>query len=70
MNKIRDLTESKLIKKGMLCFLPICIFGILAIFFPYVYAFLPVDETELCVCSFYRLIYLGKRNFVILDRPE
>ena len=70
MNQIRDLNEAKLIKKGIFCFFPLLAFGVLAIIYPYVYAFLPVDETELCVCSFYKILADGKRGFVILADPE
>ena len=71
MNKIRDLDEAKLIRKGLFCFFPLLAFGVLAIFYPYVYAFLPVDETELCVCSFYKILAdKGKGTFLVLNRPE
>ena len=54
MNKIRDLSEARLISKGMIrFFVPIMTLGVLSMIFPYVYAFLPVHESELCVCSFY-----------------
>ena len=53
----------------MICFVPLAAFGILAIFFPYVYAFLPVDETELCVCSFYKELSCDEDAFFILKGP-
>ena len=34
-------------------FLPWISFGILGLFFPYCYAFLPVHESSICICSFY-----------------
>ena len=69
MNKIRNLTEAKLIKKGLICFFPVLALGVLAMIYPYVYAFLPVDETELCVCSFYKILADDKRGYVILNDP-
>ena len=70
MNKIRNLTEAKLIRRGLICFFPVLALGVLAMIYPYVYAFLPVDETELCVCSFYKMLADGKRGYVILEGPE
>ena len=54
MKEITKLSEKRIIGVGLLCFqLPILFFGVLAIYFPFVYAFLPVYESEICVCSFY-----------------
>ena len=54
----------------MICFVPLAAFGILAIFFPYVYAFMPVDETELCVCSFYKELSCDPDHYIILKGPS
>ena len=54
MKEIAKLSEMRIIAVSLLGFmLPVLIFGSLAIYFPYVYAFMPVYESEICVCSFF-----------------
>ena len=53
-------------------FIPIMTLGLMSMIFPYVYAFLPVHESELCVCSFYHQIWKrehgeGGRTFLLLN---
>ena len=59
MTKIRGLSEGNLILVAMVFFfIPICGIGILSMFFPFVYALMPVHESELCICSFYHQVEL------------
>ena len=39
-------------------FIPVCGIGILSMYFPFVYALMPVHESELCICSFYHQVEL------------
>lgn len=53
---MNDLKEKKILLKGIIYFfIPVCLFGILAMFFPIVYAIFPVQESEICVCSFFEM---------------
>jgi hypothetical protein len=48
-----ELREETLIKKGFWYFIfPSFILGILGAFSPWIYVFLPVHETDICLCSF------------------
>ena len=67
MEKISKLSEKRIITFVLLCFfLPFLVFGILAIYFPFVNAFLPVYEAEICVCSFYQE-WADGRNFFVFN---
>ena len=78
MNKIRNLSEGNLFFRGMIFFfLPIIAFGILSMFYPYVYAMMPVHESELCICSFYHQVYEYRqsggevgRKYLFLDGDD
>jgi hypothetical protein len=37
--------------------IPFFILGVLGCFYPYVYAVLPVHESDMCVCGFYAAMY-------------
>lgn len=57
---VQYITEmAKLQENALLwiCFkyflLPFYVLGLFGCFFPYVYAFVPVHEADLCICSFY-----------------
>ena len=63
---MNDLKESRILCKGMLWFMtPFFAFGILAMFFPSMYAFFPLQESETCICSFYEMQASGDRDFVV-----
>lgn len=48
-----ELREETLIKKGFWYFiLPSIVLGVAGFFVPAVYVFLPVHETDVCLCSF------------------
>ena len=48
-----DLKESRILLRGILyIFVPIVLFGVLAMFYPVIYTFFPVQESEGCVCNF------------------
>jgi len=50
------LKENQLIKKGCLFFtLPWAILGLFAGYLPWVYAVMPVHESDLCICGFYQV---------------
>lgn len=54
IKEMMNLREEVLIKKGTLyALLPSTILGILANFYPYVFAFLPSHFTQFCICKFY-----------------
>ena len=58
-----DLKESRMICKGLIFFfLPVILFGGLSMFFPVVYAIFPVQESRMCICSFFE--YQGNDNQV------
>jgi hypothetical protein len=43
-----------MINRGMLFFiLPSILLGVLSWFFPYIYAFLPVPNSEICLCTYF-----------------
>ena len=51
--------------KGLLWFFcPFCAFGILAMFFPGMYALFPMQESETCICAFYEMQTQDGRNFL------
>ncbi len=63
---MNELKEKKILLKGIVfVFLPVCLFGILAMFFPIIYALFPVQESEICVCSFFSMQDTGDAPFVI-----
>lgn len=65
-NEMSDLKESRILLKGLLYFfLPGCIFGVLAMFYPSVYATFPVQESEGCVCSFFESQENGSHDYLI-----
>ena len=52
--EMSDLKEQKILAKGALyLFVPVCLFGLLAMYFPSVYIMFPAQESEMCVCSFF-----------------
>ena len=66
VQEMADLRESRIICKGMLfIFVPFCIFGTLAMFFPGMYALFPMQESETCICAFYEMQSEGHRHFMI-----
>lgn len=53
IRRMTELREETLISKGFWYFiLPSIILGIAGCFVPAVYVFLPVHETDVCLCSF------------------
>ena len=70
MEQISKLTEKRIILVGFLCFIaPFVSFAVLAVYFPFVNAFLPVYEAEICVCSFYEEWSQG-RSFLIFNEEN
>ena len=60
------MRESRIICKGLaFIFVPFCIFGLLAMFFPGMYALFPMQESETCICSFYEMQSIDNRSFLI-----
>ena len=51
--RLTNLKEHVLLKKALLIFSPVILFGVLAMFFPSVYSVFPVQESEICMCSFF-----------------
>ena len=47
--------------------LPFFILGFLGFFFPYMYAFVPVHEADLCICSFYNKLINQNRRYAIMQ---
>lgn len=63
------MREEVLIKKGVLfVLLPALFIGMLAYFFPYVFAVTPTHFTEICACEYY---YRDRTNYyLILDDSD
>ena len=54
LSQMKNCSESYLLRKGCLYFmLPLGMLGILGIFFPYVYVFVPSYDSNECICAFY-----------------
>ncbi len=52
-NKMQDLREKKLIWWAVkACFIPCVIISLIASFFPYPSAIVPVHESGICICYF------------------
>jgi hypothetical protein len=61
-----SLKEKIILRKGLLFyFLPFGLIGVLSMFFPIVYALFPVQESEICVCSFFEMQRSGNKPFII-----
>lgn len=45
---------------------PLYLTGLLGFFFPWVYAFVPVHASEICLCSFYNKQATGERTYPFL----
>ena len=62
-----QLKEETLLRKSIQYFLiPSILLGAIGCYFPYVYAMLPGNESDLCVCSFFQAMKSGQRDFPIL----
>jgi len=62
--KMADLNEKKLICWAIkVCFIPSLIISIIATFFPYPQAFVPVQESKTCICYF---LSEGKSYYILL----
>ena len=62
-----QLRETVLIRKGFISvMLPMFLAGVLGCYYPFVYASLPVHESDLCICSYYQALHYGSRDFFIL----
>ena len=68
--KLGDLKEHRILLKSLIVFLPLAFFGLLAIFFPVLYAIFPVQESELCVCSFWTMYDNESAAFLIDPTPK
>ena len=64
------LKEEEIIKKALLLQLPWIAVGILACFFPYVYAVVPSSQGITCICSFYDTMYRDKHDYLAMHRGE
>lgn len=53
LTKMAGLQEGYLLKRIFMVQLPLLVVGILALFFPWVNAFLPTHMSDICLCSFY-----------------
>jgi hypothetical protein len=52
-----QLKEENMMYKGLLYFLlPSAILGVVGCYFPYLYAMLPGNESDLCTCSFFHAL--------------
>ena len=55
-HQMNGLKEKTILCKGMTYFfLPIVIFGAFSAFFPSIYALFPVQESAICICSFFEM---------------
>ena len=62
---LNTLKEKRILLRGAAIFLPVCLFGILAMYFPLVYAIFPVEESMVCACSFFEMQRDGDKPFII-----
>ena len=63
---MKDLREKTILCKGLLYFfIPIIIFGTFSVFYPGVYAIFPVQESAICICSFFEIQINGNGNWVL-----
>jgi hypothetical protein len=53
LSKMTSLQENILLSKVFLYNSPLYAIGILGCFYPWIYAFVPVHASEICLCSFY-----------------
>lgn len=73
-DKMADLNEKRLICWAIkVCFIPCLLISIIATFFPYPQAFVPVQESQACICYFlaknenyYILFNAVKNNYEVL----
>ena len=68
--RLSNLKEHVLVKKALVLFSPVILFGILAMFFPSVYSVFPVQESEICMCSFFKMQANGDAPFLIDLEPK
>lgn len=62
---MNQLTEQSILCKGMVyILLPISIFATLSMIFPKIYALFPVQESTICLCSFYAMEVNGSDYFI------
>ncbi len=73
MQYIKDITqlsENNQIREGFLyLILPFLLLGALSWFFPYLYALMPVPNSAICICQYFRyneLDLLFQNNFFVL----
>lgn len=53
--QLSHLKEKRILIKGLFFFVPGVIYGILSMYFPYVYMAFPCQESAICVCSFFQM---------------
>ena len=71
MREMQQLREEDLIKRSLLFFLlPMVVIGLLGCRFPYVYAVLPVHETDMCICSFFETMYYDDKSYLLLKTDQ
>lgn len=61
-----SLQENVLLTKVFLYNSPLYAIGILGCFYPWIYAFVPVHASEICLCSFYYKKVTDIRNYLFL----
>ena len=53
---MNGLREKTILCKGLIFFfVPIAVFGAFSVFFPGFYALFPVQESAICICSFFEM---------------
>ena len=63
-----DLREKTLLAKGMCyIFVPVVLFGTASFIFPGVYAAFPVQESAICICSFYEMQVHGHNSWWLFE---
>lgn len=68
---MQQLREEVLIRKGLCYFLlPAFLAGVIAIFFPYFFAFLPVHMGNICICSYFNNLACGSPHYLIMKSKE
>ena len=68
LRNIAALSETKLIIRALKWFvLPWFMVGVLSCLFPYVYAFVPVHMSEICICNFFAKAADGDKNYIVME---
>lgn len=68
IKEMKQLREEVLLKKFFIYFVaPALVFSVLGCYFPYVYAMLAVNESDMCICSYFNDQHQAHSVFLHID---